>query len=254
MKFSPQNENPGIDSRLEKELLQAAHRQRDNHLFRGKIRRWGIASVLIGLCLGLRWVTAEFEPYAFPLACLVALATVILNFLESCRTSLNYRETGKRVEENFPELDKVLTTALEQRPKDGKYNFLQEKVIEEALHNSLFQYWEDTGKRSHTLLQLGYVASLVGAIALAWLVYHSKGWPGWSGGASLSIPAMASSVEVTRATWNCSEVARWWWQRGSWAICQSRLPCKPRLHPGKQNLFPWPAACPIRSSPIPCPL
>lgn len=197
MKLSSQNEDPGIDPRLQTELLQAAQRQRDNHLFRGKIRRWGIASVLIGLCIGLRWVTAEFEPFAFPLACLIALATVTLNFLESWRTPLNYRETGKWVEENFPELDKVLTTALEQRPKDGKYNFLQDKVIEEALHNSLFQYWEDTGKRSHTLLQLGYVASLSVAMALAWLVYHSNGWPGWSGGAALSIPAMASSVEVT---------------------------------------------------------
>ena len=197
MTLTKPNEEPGIDPRLEKELLQAAQRQRDNHLFRGKIRRWGIASVLIGLCIGLRWVVAEFEPYAFPTACIVVLATLILNFLESRRTPLNYRETGKLVEENFPELDKVLTTALEQRPKDGKYNFLQEKVIEEALHNSLFQYWEDTGKRSHILLQLGYVASLVGAVALAGLVYHSKGWAGWSGGAPLSIPAMASSVEVT---------------------------------------------------------
>ena len=198
MKLSNPNEGPGIDPRLEKELLQAAQRHRDNHLFRGKIRRWCIASVLIGLCMGLRWVMVEFEPYAFPVACLVVAATLILNLLESRRTPLNYRETGKRVEEDFPELDKVLTTALEQQPKDGKYNFLQEKVIDEALHSSLFQYWEDTGKRSHALFQLGYIASLLGALALAGLVYHSKGWPGWSGGAPLSIPAMASSsVEVT---------------------------------------------------------
>ena len=65
MKLSNPNEGPGIDPRLEKELLQTAQRHRDNHLFRGKIRRWCIASVLIGLCIGLRWVIVEFEPLPF---------------------------------------------------------------------------------------------------------------------------------------------------------------------------------------------
>ena len=197
MNLSNSSGGDGIDPRLEKELLQAAQRQRDNLLFRGKIRRWCIASVLIALLLGLRWMTAEIEPYALPLACLVAVATIALNFQESRRTPLNFRATGKQVEEDFPELNKLLTTALEQNPKDGKFNFLQKKVVEDALSHSLFQYWEDTGKRSNTYLQMGYLASLLGALALTGLVYHSKNWPVWSGYAPFPIPAIASSVEVT---------------------------------------------------------
>ncbi len=197
MKFSKSNKADRVDPRLKKELLEAAHRLRDNQLFRRKISRWCIAAVLVGLSIGLRWIMAGFEPYAFPIACIVTVTTIVLNLLDSRRTRLNYRETGKMVEENFPELSNVLTTALQQRPTGRKFNFLQAKVIEDALNYSQFQYWGNTGRKSNYLLQFGYLASLVAALGLVWLIHHTQGRPGWSGAMPLSIPTVLSSVEVT---------------------------------------------------------
>jgi hypothetical protein len=158
-----------IDPRIRKELLAAAKRIRENKIFRASSRRWLIASGLIFLVLVIRTFRPVFIELAFPLVCVIIVGTWFSNLIGKLKTRLDFPEAARAVEKKYPDLGNMLTTALEQKRSGDGYNFLQEKVINSALHFSFFQYWEDTGKkiqRKLKLLHFGALLFMLGLTAL----------------------------------------------------------------------------------------
>ena len=69
------------------------------------------------------------------LLCTAALLAAFVCGVAALRTARDYRRVAIRLEVHFPELDAKLLTALEQEPElpNGRYGFLQEDVIQQAL-------------------------------------------------------------------------------------------------------------------------
>jgi len=184
-----------IDPRIRKELLMAAHRLKENKANRLGTRRWLIASGLAVLILILRLIFPAFSGFAFPIICAIALPTWFLNFMERMKLPLDYSESAKAIETKFPQVEGLLTTALEQQRTSKGLNFLQEKLIKDTLHFSLFQYWEDVGKKSRTRNKSAYLAAMSLLIGIAALTFYTK-----DRDISINAPGMPvfiSSIEVT---------------------------------------------------------
>ena len=191
-----------IDPRIRKELLSAAKRFRESKLFRAGSRRWLIASGLTLLILGIRTFWPSLSGLTFPLVCIVLVGTLFTNMLAKFKTPLDFAEAAKEVEAKYPDLGNMLTTALEQkRPGEG-YNFLQEKVISEALNFSFFQYWENTGKKRQTKLKLLHAGSVLVMLGLVTLSWYAKGQERWIDAPNL--PVLVSSVGYRRANYRPS--------------------------------------------------
>jgi hypothetical protein len=84
----------------------------------------------------------------------------------------DYHAIARRIEQRHPELHKLLVTAVEQRPEPatGRYNYLQERVILEAVAESNRHTWLDTvpagrlagAQFAQALAFVAFVAVLVG--------------------------------------------------------------------------------------------
>ncbi|MCZ6672776.1 MAG: hypothetical protein O7C75_07545 [Verrucomicrobia bacterium] len=184
-----------IDPRIRKELIFAARQLKDNKVNRAGARRWLIASGLALVILGLRIVFGEFSGLAFPAICALAVLTLFLNYLGNLRTPLDYLEASREVEKKFPEVEGLLSTAMEQKRDAAGYNFLQEKLIKSTLHFSMFQYWEDAGKEARLPARVTYLASIALLLGVAAATYYAKDRE--ISITAPSLPILISSVEVT---------------------------------------------------------
>jgi hypothetical protein len=85
----------------------------------------------------------------------------------------DYRQIARQIEEHHPELHALLLTAVEQQPdpRTGKFNYLQSRVVREAIIEGRKHQWLDTISSSRLGLmqgaQLAALAILVGVI-LQW--------------------------------------------------------------------------------------
>ena len=173
----------------------AAHRLRENKANRLGARRWLIASGLAALILVLRLFFPSFSGFAFPIICGITVITLFYNYISKLKLPLDYAESAKAIEKKFPQVEGLLTTALEQQRTSEGLNFLQEKLIKETLHFSLFQYWEDVGKKSRTRYKMAYLAAMSLLIGIAALTFYTKDRE-----ISINAPGMPvfiSSVELT---------------------------------------------------------
>ncbi len=184
-----------IDPRIRKELTAAAKRLRDIKVYRGNLRRWLIASGIAILILGFSTFWPDFSSFAFPAVAFVILVTLYKNFVAKIHIPMDFGDTAVQVEKEFPNLENMLSTAIEQKRTPQGFNFLQEKVISQALHFSFFQYWEDTGKKDLAKLKLIHFGALMWIAALSALSWFSKSEESWIDAPSM--PVLTSSVKVT---------------------------------------------------------
>ncbi len=184
-----------IDPRIRKELLITAHRLKENKVYIAGAKRWLVASVLALIVLGIRFTVPAFGGFAFPLICGLVAVTLFLNYIGKLKTPLDYLEAAQAVEQNFPEVEGLLSTALQQTRDGDSYNFLQEKLFRETLHYSNFQYWEDVGKKKSGPSKAAFLGAMSLLLGLAAITYYTKdvifsiNTP--------SMPVLISSVEVT---------------------------------------------------------
>ena len=185
-----------IDPRIRKELLIAAHRLKEIRAHRKGTRRWLIASALALVVLGLRFTVPVFTDFAFPIICGLIAVTLFQNYFGRLKTPLDFLEAAQAVEKKFPEVEGLLSTALQQRREGESYNFLQEKLINDTLHFSHFQYWEDVGKESVAKAKGTFLAAMTLLIGLAAFTYYVKDQKILAIGTP-NMPVLISSVEVT---------------------------------------------------------
>ena len=131
-----------MDPLLKAELLAVFRRQRRLQLALRLAGCWG-GLALVGLLL------PPSPAWRFALAALGVVAGGIV-FAMHRRTQPDWPDLARRIELRFPELDGVLLTAVQQQPAgDGQFQYLQERIVREALDHGGSQRWTATIPWSH---------------------------------------------------------------------------------------------------------
>ncbi|MDB6067515.1 MAG: hypothetical protein JWR26_3723 [Pedosphaera sp.] len=136
-----------IDQLLQSHLEPVARGYRRSQLWRLLAKCWA-ATALVGLAAILvRHFSGWSAPLIFPLllvASLIAAGVLAYRFRKS---PPDYREIVRQIEAENPQLHSLLLTAVEQQPQtpSGSLNYLQQRVIAEALEHHQKSAW---GKRT----------------------------------------------------------------------------------------------------------
>ena len=109
----------------------------------------GALVVMIWLAVAQQWFSGGMVFGLLLAASLLVMVTVTLKK----QKPLNFKKLADRIEEEHPELQQALLTAVEQKPgPDGKLGYLQERVIEEAVDHALENDWLRTVYRPQLLV------------------------------------------------------------------------------------------------------
>ena len=152
-----------IEPFLQRQLEPVARRVRRFHLWRQLTACWGVGAA-VGL-LALMYERRSGDPMGSFLSFWLG-AVGIVGFVlwrRNVRWEPDYREIARKIEHQNPELHALLLTAIEQRPdpKTGQLNFLQERVVEQAIQESRRQSWIEAIPSSRMRwAQLGHLATL----------------------------------------------------------------------------------------------
>lgn len=124
-----------IERLLKSKLEPVARRERQVRLWRSLAVCWA-ATALAGLFF--LWLSSRFEinrNVALGFVALTFVIGVIATFVALAKRRTDYREVARKIEREHPDLHALLITAIEQRPdpQTGAYNFLQNRVMREAL-------------------------------------------------------------------------------------------------------------------------
>jgi hypothetical protein len=145
IEIRPQRRLSVINHRLWQELDKVAARDR-------RLRFWSAlaAAWLIGAMVGLALWASGLAPagnsrVAVPLLCGVGLVLAGACLWLARASAPGYLALARRIESEFPELHSCLLAALEQQPSlhTGRFGFLQESVIGQALIHADRHPWRD---------------------------------------------------------------------------------------------------------------
>ncbi|MBM3845683.1 MAG: hypothetical protein FJ405_05275, partial [Verrucomicrobia bacterium] len=159
-----------IEPFLKKQLEPVARRhQRSRVLIRWAQCWW----LTVGACL-LVWLgcfALSLSPQAPVLSCIgVGLLLGIWQWKQQRSWAPDYREIARKIESQHPQLHALLLTAIEQKPDPvtGQFNFLQERVIEQAVQESRRHSWIESVPTS-TLFKarLGHLAGIAALATIA---------------------------------------------------------------------------------------
>src|SRR5436190_19539884 len=132
-----------IEPLLKSQLEPVARRQRLWRSHRALLVGWG-ALALAGLFLLYGQRTGGWPgQVTVPLFVLAGLGVTLLAWRWAGRWQPDYRDIARQIELPHPALHALLLTAVEQQPDPatGKFNFLQERVVNEALAESRKHEW-----------------------------------------------------------------------------------------------------------------
>jgi hypothetical protein len=137
---------PELQARLE----PVARRYRRVQLWRELALCYGLAAVAgLGL-IGLHGLTGWWSTTLMRLLVLAAFAVAFTIWWKWRREPVDWHWVAAEIEGRHPELNSLLLAAIEQKPRDGgKLNFLQERVVAQAVEHSRKSRWTDgiTGGR-----------------------------------------------------------------------------------------------------------
>jgi len=124
---------------LERHLDPLAQRQRKLRTWRALTACW-VAGILMTVSL---WALDINSWATLPVLVGVMTIVVVWAVRRANEWQPDYRDLARRIERDNPDLHAVLLTALEQEPdpKTGELNFLQQRVINEALAEALKGQW-----------------------------------------------------------------------------------------------------------------
>ena len=156
-----------MERRLRWQLNKAARRVRHQRLLLAWAAVWLGASLAGAAIAGLHHAAGWYWPDTAWLLTAAALAAAGGSAWWALGSAGNDRRVAQRVEAVYPELRACLLTAVEQRPAlaDGRFGFLQDRVIQQALDHAYRHPWARAVPGSRLLL--GHVVHL-GALA-SWL-------------------------------------------------------------------------------------
>src|SRR5438105_1199990 len=141
-----------IEPLLKSQLEPVAQRQRRWRLQWQLALCWGLAAALgFVFIVSQRLAHAPF-PALTPLLGIATLIASILIWQRAQKWQPDFRRIARRIEEDHPNLHALLLTAVEQQPDEtGKFNYLQERVIQDALNENQRHQWIETVSRRRLL-------------------------------------------------------------------------------------------------------
>ena len=132
-----------IDRLLQQHLEPIARDYHYWHLWRALTRCWaGMASLGLGLIV-LHQFSGWWTAWIFPLLIVATVVWAVWLRRQWQRSKPDYRAIARQIEEENPKLHALLLTAVEQQPDTptGGLNYLQQRVIHEALEHNRNRPW-----------------------------------------------------------------------------------------------------------------
>ena len=128
---------------VQKELGKIAADFRRYRILRTLAFCWAALAILGSALLLLYWSTGLIVPYSVPGLIGLGVICAIVAFVRGGRSAVALREIARQVEKDDPKLNTLLLAAAEQDPdpKTGELNFLQLRVISEALEANRKSPW-----------------------------------------------------------------------------------------------------------------
>src|SRR5438309_3734510 len=149
-----------IDSLLKARLQAVADRQRQLQLWSKLAACWAIAAI-VGLGLvALQRQGGWPSMLALPVIALLGVAAAVIVTARHRRAVADWRTLATQIEAHHPELDGRLLTAVQQPlQQDGQMNYLQDRLVQEAVRHSHQTAWPEiipnsrvrTAKMTHLL-------------------------------------------------------------------------------------------------------
>lgn len=105
-----------------------------------------------------------------------AFVSALMVWLSCRRFAPDLQWLARQVEEDHPELNSLLLAAVEQKPdENGRYSYLQQRVIREAIQHAAHSRWSEKFSRPQKRIALGaHWTALAAALALI-VVYLTPG-------------------------------------------------------------------------------
>ncbi len=152
-----------MDRLLQTHLDPIARGARRWQLWRNLAICWAVAAAA-GLATLFTVESLDWSPawifFLLLVGAVVAAAVIVRRFGAA---SPDYQAVARRIEEHNPELHALLLTAVEQKPDSttGQLNYLQQRVIEEALEHHRRSPWGERISRQLFLAQGAHWAALL---------------------------------------------------------------------------------------------
>jgi hypothetical protein len=163
-----------IDRLLKTHLNPIARKHRRWRLLRDLSLGW-LALAGIGVLFILARHSAGLTlPWLFPVLVVALLAWTTLIWRRSRHEMVDYQALARKIEKDHPDLHALLLTAIEQKPDKttGGLNYLQERVIREALAMDRKSQWRLHASHRLHLMQLGNVAALALLASVLFALYR----------------------------------------------------------------------------------
>ena len=164
-----------IDRLLQIHLEPIARNERRARLLRTLAVGWlvaaGVALFLILVHRSSGWVSA----WAFLLLVGATLVWTFIAWRRSKRTPLDFQTIARNIEAENPKLHTLLLTAVEQKPDSETHelNYLQDRVIREALAEDRGSLWRKRAARQLQFAQLGSIGALALFAVLSLTLYQA---------------------------------------------------------------------------------
>jgi hypothetical protein len=135
-----------IERLLQDELEPVARRHRQLRRLRRLTLCWAAGALAVLGLLVLYRLTGWWSAPAFFVVVALSGGAGYLIWRRSRSWQPDYKQISRLIEERHPQLHQLLLTAVEQKPDPltGKLNFLQERVVREALNESSRHQWLET--------------------------------------------------------------------------------------------------------------
>ena len=196
-----------IERILQDRLAPVARRQQRLYLWQRLLWTW-LAASLAGLGLLLVNKLWGWDPSfaAIVLSGLTILATLLF-YRRSEKQRPDFKAIARHIEKHHPDLEALLLTAVEQRATtaDDKLNYLQERVINEALQHANQHPWiQAVSSRQLSLANYGRCGAIVlFAVVVSQLFPHTsivttepgQGWLSGEGSYQLSVSPGDAEIE-----------------------------------------------------------
>lgn len=159
-----------MNTPLRLELERVARRESSRQWHSRLLVLWSSAALAAAALLALRHAGV---PIFWPaLAVILASpAAYAILFFRHRKRQPHLRDVALRIEHAHPELHTVLLAALDQKPQDGRFSFLQDRVIFLALDSAQTGDWDDVSPARQITWRRGLqrTAAAAAILLLGWL-------------------------------------------------------------------------------------
>src|SRR5690349_5792655 len=131
-----------LDPLLEARLARVAERRRRLALWSSIAATWAACASLGLALIAFERQTGWGSVLALPVFLSLGLAGALILASRVRNRATDFRELAREIERKFPQLDGRLITAAEQHPEsDSGLNFLQQRIVDEALAHDAQHHW-----------------------------------------------------------------------------------------------------------------